>query len=106
MNLVITGSSTGIGKFLADSLAAKGHELCRLARSPQPGFSFSCDVSDWSAVQGCAEKVGQHWKTVNALVCCAGIQGPIGPAMEADPAAWRAALATNLDGTYFAIRAF
>jgi NAD(P)-dependent dehydrogenase (short-subunit alcohol dehydrogenase family) len=106
MNLLITGSSTGIGKFLADSLAAKGHATCRLARSPQEGFSFTCDVSDWPALQACAEKVAQRWEAIDALVCCAGIQGPIGPAMEADPAAWRAALATNLDGTFFAIRAF
>jgi NAD(P)-dependent dehydrogenase (short-subunit alcohol dehydrogenase family) len=106
MNVVITGSSTGIGKFLADALAAKGHATCGLARSPQDGFSFACDVSDWSAVQGCAEKVAQRWTNVDALVCCAGIQGPIGPAMEANPTSWRAALATNLDGTFFAIRAF
>ena len=40
------------------------------------------------------------------LICCAGIQEPIGPAMEIDPLAWRKNLAVNLDGTFFAIRAF
>jgi 3-oxoacyl-[acyl-carrier protein] reductase len=106
MNLVITGSSSGIGKFLADSLAAKGHAVCRLARSPQEGFSFQCDVSDWPALQRTANAVARKWSAVEGLICCAAIQEPIGPAMEIDPAAWRATLAANLDGTFFAIRAF
>jgi NAD(P)-dependent dehydrogenase (short-subunit alcohol dehydrogenase family) len=106
MNLVITGSSSGIGKFLADTLATRGHEVCRLARSPQEGFSFQCDVGDWDAVQNCAEKIAAKWTSLDALICCAGIQEPIGPAMEIDPLTWRNNLAVNLDGTFFAIRAF
>jgi 3-oxoacyl-[acyl-carrier protein] reductase len=106
MNLVVTGSSSGIGKFLADSLAAKGHAVCRLARSPQDGFSLQCDVSDWPALRNCAEAVAKRWNALDGLICCAGIQEPIGSAMEMDPAAWRKNLAVNLDGTFFAIRAF
>jgi len=106
MKIVLTGSSSGIGKFLADTLAARGHEICRLARSPQEGFSFQCDVADWSAVESCAGKISANWSSVDALICCAGIQEPIGPAMEMDPLAWRKNLAVNLDGTFFAIRAF
>jgi NAD(P)-dependent dehydrogenase (short-subunit alcohol dehydrogenase family) len=105
MKIVLTGSSSGIGKFLADTLAAQGHEICRLARSPQDGFSFQCDVSDWNAVESCAGKISTKWKNLDALICCAGIQEPIGPAMEIDPLAWRKNLAVNLDGTFFAIRA-
>jgi 3-oxoacyl-[acyl-carrier protein] reductase len=106
MNLVITGGSSGIGKFLADSLAAKGHAICRLARSPQDGFSFQCDVSNWPALKKYAEKIAAKWEAVDALICCAGIQEPIGPAMEMDPIAWHSNLAINLDGTFFSIRAF
>jgi len=105
MKIVLTGSSSGIGKFLADSLAARDHEICRLARSPQAGFSFQCDVSDWSGVETCAGKISEKWNHVDALICCAGIQEPIGSAMEIDPRAWRKNLAVNLDGTFFAIRA-
>ena len=105
MKIVLTGSSSGIGKFLADALAARGHEVCRLARSPQDGFGFQCDVADWHSVQGCAGKIAAKWSSLDALICCAGIQEPIGPAMEIDPLAWRKNLAVNLDGTFFAIRA-
>ena len=79
MKIVLTGSSSGIGQFLADTLASKGHEVCRLARSPQDGFSFQCDVADWNAVQTCAEKISAQWDSVDALICCAGIQEPILP---------------------------
>lgn len=106
MNLVITGSSSGIGKFLADSLAARGHEVCRLARSTQSGFGFQCDVADWPALADCAQKISAQWTKIDGLICCAGVQEPIGLAMEIDPAAWRKSLATNLDGTFFSIRAF
>jgi 3-oxoacyl-[acyl-carrier protein] reductase len=106
MKIVLTGASSGIGKFLADSLEAKKHELCRIARSPQEGFSFQCDVSDWDAIKDCAEQVSTKWKSLDALICCAGIQEPIGPAMEIDPLVWRKNLGVNLDGTFFAIRAF
>lgn len=106
MNLILTGSSSGIGKFLADSLAAKGHSVCRIARSPQADFAFPCDVSDWPALQSCAGKISRRWNAVDGLICCAGIQEPIGPAMDIDPAAWRSNLAVNLDGTFFSIRAF
>jgi len=105
MKIVLTGSSGGIGRFLAESLAGRGHEVCRLARSPQAGFAFQCDVSDWDAVHACAGKISAKWGSLDALICCAGIQEPIGPAMEIDPAAWRKNLAVNLDGTFFAIRA-
>jgi 3-oxoacyl-[acyl-carrier protein] reductase len=106
MNLVITGSSTGIGRHLADSLASQGHSVCRIARSPQEGFAFPCDVGDWPALQRCADKVAREWNAVDGLICCAAIQGPIGPAMEIDPATWRSTQAVNLDGTFFSIRAF
>ena len=105
MNIVITGASSGIGQFLADSLAVRGHEVCRLARSPQAGFSFQCDVGDWSAVENCVKKISAKWNSLDALICCAGIQEPIGPAMEIDPLAWRRNFAVNLDGTFFTIRA-
>jgi NAD(P)-dependent dehydrogenase (short-subunit alcohol dehydrogenase family) len=106
MNLVVTGSSSGIGRFLAESLAERGHHVCKLARSPQDGFSFQCDVSNWSALQQCAAGITSKWEAVDGLICCAGVQEPIGPAMEIDPAAWRSALSVNLDGTFFSIRAF
>ena len=44
--------------------------------------------------------------TLDVLVCCAGVQGEAGPTMELDPEEWKRTIAVNLDGTFFAIRAF
>ena len=115
MNLVLTGSSTGIGRALATQLLARGHRVWGLARSDQtdfaaqhPGaFFFSrCDVSDWTQVQLSAQAVASAWAHVDGLICCAGIQGEIGPAISADPAGWSQTVRANLDGTFFPIRAF
>jgi 3-oxoacyl-[acyl-carrier protein] reductase len=115
MNLVLTGSSTGIGRALATQLLARGHRVWGLARSDQtdfaaqhPGaFFFSrCDVSDWTQVQLSAQAVASTWAHVDGLICCAGIQGEIGPAISADPAGWSQTVRANLDGTFFPIRAF
>jgi NAD(P)-dependent dehydrogenase (short-subunit alcohol dehydrogenase family) len=115
MNLVLTGSSTGIGRALATQLLARGHRVWGLARSDQTDFAaqhpdaffFSrCDVADWTQVQLSAQAVASAWAHVDGLICCAGIQGEIGPAISADPAGWSQTVRANLDGTFFPIRAF
>jgi len=115
MNLVLTGSSTGIGRALAARLLARGHRVWGLARSdqtdfvaPHPGafFTSRCDVATWSEVERVAAAVANAWPHVDGLVTCAGLQGEIGRAVTADPAKWSATVRANLDGTYFAIRAF
>ena len=118
MNILITGSSSGIGRFLAGRCGASGHAVWGLARSSQAEFQrgysarnvrfrFSQgDVANWEDVSRCRQEVGKVWTNLDALVCCAGTQPPIGPAMGLDPQAWSANLRINLDGTFFAIRAF
>jgi NAD(P)-dependent dehydrogenase (short-subunit alcohol dehydrogenase family) len=106
MKIVITGASSGIGKHLADELEGVGHEICRIARTPMPGFCLRADVTEWYNLQSAAFNVGQTWGSADALICCAGFQDPIGPTMQIDPVAWKKNLAVNLDGTFFSIRAF
>ena len=115
MNLVLTGSSTGIGRALAVHLLAQGHRVWGLARSDQsdfaalhPGafFAARCDVANWTQVERAAAAVAAAWPHVDGLVCCAGIQGEVGPAITADPSNWSATVRANLDGTFFPFRAF
>ena len=114
MNIVVTGSSTGIGRALAERLLARGHHVWGLARSDQSAFAAQqpnfrcsrCDVADYSAVAAAASAVAATWPHLDALVCAAGLQGEIAPALSADPAKWSATVRANLDGTYFALRAF
>ena len=115
MNLVLTGSSTGIGRALAAHLLARGHQVWGLARSDQAEFAETqrgafhasrCDVADWNQVERAAADVAAAWSHVDGLIACAGVQGEIGRALTADPGRWSATVRANLDGTYFAIRAF
>ena len=114
MNLVLTGSSSGIGRALAERLLARGHRVWGLARSDQADlaakhartFSFSrCDVAKWSEVQRAAAAVAAAWPHIDGLITCAGLQGEIGRAVAADPEKWSATVRANLDGTFFALRA-
>jgi 3-oxoacyl-[acyl-carrier protein] reductase len=108
LRIVLTGSSSGIGRRLALHLIAGGNAVWGLARRAQPDLAFRqsrCDVSDFAAVAAATAEIEQAWQGADALICCAGIQGAIGPAMEADPAAWSETLRVNLDGTFYPIRA-
>lgn len=114
MRIVVTGSSSGIGRALAERLLGNGHEVWGLARSDQSDFARShagrfsaahCDVSDWADVQRAATAVMSRWPDLDGLVTCAGAHGAVGRAMTLDPLAWSATIRTNLDGTYYALRA-
>lgn len=118
MKIVLTGSSSGIGRHLAARLCAQQHEVWGLARSRQAsfeaeaaakGFSFhalACDVAKGESVSRCRQEIGQTVPGLDALICCAGAQPPVGPAMTLDPEAWLANVQLNLGGTFLAIRAF
>ncbi len=115
MRIVITGSSSGIGRALADRLLARGHQVWGLARSDQSAWAADhagvcrvtqCDVAHWETISAVAREILATWPAIDGLVTCAGTQGTIGPAHTADPLQWSATLRANLEGTYFALRAF
>lgn len=115
MHLVLTGSSTGIGRALVERLLARGHLVWGLARSDQTAFAdrhpaafraARCDVAVWDDVARAAAEVAAAWPHVDGLIACAGLQGEVGRALAADPAGWSATVRANLDGTFFALRAF
>ncbi|HVW20923.1 MAG TPA: SDR family oxidoreductase [Opitutaceae bacterium] len=115
MRIVVTGSSTGIGRALAERLLRRGHRVWGLARSETSGLvgataenfgASCCDVALWSQVESAAAELAQHWGGLDGLVACAGLQGEVGPVVRADPARWAATVRVNLDGTFHALRAF
>ncbi|CAN5745461.1 SDR family NAD(P)-dependent oxidoreductase [soil metagenome] len=114
MNILVSGSSSGIGRYLAGRLLASGHSIWGFSRSgggdvPHARFhARSCDVADWDEVSRLASSIAAEPGFVgfDALVHCAAVQGPAGPAMTVAPLAWSNTVRANLDGTYFVIRAF
>ena len=117
MKILITGTRCGIGNFLARHFGAAGHEVWGISRHPQVEFQRECadrkiafrydccDISDWTQMAAFRNRVAAAWPHLDVLICCAGIQGPIGPAMSLDPLEWSASVRTNLDGTFYTIRA-
>jgi NAD(P)-dependent dehydrogenase (short-subunit alcohol dehydrogenase family) len=114
MNLVVTGSSTGIGRALVLRLLGGNHRIWGLARSDQSelvsgskgAFGASiCDVANWRDVESAFLEIDAQWAHIDGLVCCAGSHGEVGPAVRADPARWSATVRANLDGTFNSIRA-
>ena len=115
MNLVLTGSSTGIGRALAGRLLSRGHRVWGLARSDQSDFAAKHaanfhasrgDVANWPDVARAAAEVAATWPHLDGVIACAGVQGEIGRALAANPARWSATVRSNLDGTYHTLRAF
>lgn len=115
MRIVVTGSSTGIGRALAERLLGRGHRVWGLARSRQGELAARhkelfresrCDIAEWTHVERAAAEVRAAWGELDGLVTCAAIQGEIGPVVGADPARWSATVRVNLDGTFHALRAF
>ncbi|MBM3783650.1 MAG: SDR family oxidoreductase [Acidobacteria bacterium] len=118
-NILITGAGRGIGKRLALGLAACGARIGLLARSKseldlaqleieQAGgvaLRLRADVRDADQVTGAVERIRVAWGPVDVLICCAGVQGPIGPIHEVSPKAWADTVETNLFGVMHACRA-
>jgi len=106
MKIVMTGTSTGIGKVLSEQLINEGHQICKISRSPQSGYSYACDVSDINAIKNCVTDIENKWNYIDALICCAGIQFPIQKSMVCNPTDWIKNIEVNLHGTYYTIHSF
>jgi NAD(P)-dependent dehydrogenase (short-subunit alcohol dehydrogenase family) len=115
MNLLVTGTSRGIGRSLAEHLLARGDKVWGLARSEQGDLvakypktfrASRCDVADWTQVENAAAEVAASLPHLDGLIACAGLQGEVGPVVTADPARWSSTVRANLDGTFHALRAF
>jgi NAD(P)-dependent dehydrogenase (short-subunit alcohol dehydrogenase family) len=117
MRIVITGSSSGIGQIVTQRLLQEGHYVWGVSRRRQvrPNCdsnlkgtfcSSIADVSNANSLLTTASHVEENWTNINALITCAAIQGPIGPAIALDPTHWSETVRTILDGTFNAIKAF
>ncbi len=118
-SVLVTGAGRGIGKRLAIGFAQTGARLALLARSKAEldlahleiehaggnALRLRADVRDYEQVHAAVDRVRSHFGDLHVLVCAAGMQGPIGPLIEASPKAWAETVETNLIGVMHACRA-
>jgi NAD(P)-dependent dehydrogenase (short-subunit alcohol dehydrogenase family) len=111
--VIVTGSTKGIGRAMAEGLARAGasvvvssrkQDLCTsVAEEIQQAtgaavFGLACHVGDWDAIPGFIDAVHQRFGRIDALVNNAGINpARIGPA-DMTLEYWRKVFSVNLEG--------
>jgi NAD(P)-dependent dehydrogenase (short-subunit alcohol dehydrogenase family) len=116
---IITGGSGGIGRAIAAAFTREGASLVLVSRTA-PALEkikreldgtrskvevFPADVSQEEDVRGLLDFTLGKFGTVDILVNCAGVQGPIGLITDIDAKEWFEAVRINLYGTLLCIKA-
>ncbi len=109
----------GVGKWIATGFSKEGSHLVLVARSlPELEVAreeieshgtrveiFPADVSRENEVKNVVDFTLEKFGTIDILVNCAGIYGPIGFVTDIDTAKWVEAININLCGTFMCIKA-
>ncbi len=115
---IITGSSTGIGRSMAQIFAAEGAKVVVVARDSQAGekvaagireaggeaFYHQTDVSRWDQVQGLVKAAVDRYGTVDILCSNAAIF-PCNMIEDMPVEEWHEVLSVNLNGAFYSMKA-
>ncbi|MGY1616429.1 SDR family NAD(P)-dependent oxidoreductase [Geodermatophilus sp. SYSU D00691] len=118
---LITGASTGIGRHLAEGLAARGMAVAGLARGADRlrtamdevaaatggrTLAVAADVTDRAAVEAAVARVLEEFGRIDLLVNNAGLMDPAEvPVWQADPDEWWAVVESHVRGGLLPARA-
>jgi NAD(P)-dependent dehydrogenase (short-subunit alcohol dehydrogenase family) len=104
---LVTGTSSGLGRGVAERLSASGWRVLGTVRRPLPLLPFDtavCDVTDDDDVDALGSDVMKRWGRLDALINNAGA-ALAGPVEELTPAELRWQLEVNLVAPLAIVRA-
>lgn len=107
---LVTGASSGLGKVMAEALAAEGYRVFGTSRHPGRAAAPSgvqlvaMDVDDDASVDKAVRAVVEEAGRLDLLLCSAGF-GLMGPVEDSAPADMIAQFQTNVFGVHRACRA-
>ncbi len=111
---LITGSSRGIGKAIAEAYARQGAKVVITSRKldaceavadainqenyddPGEAMAAACNVSDADQLKSLVERVKAEWGRIDVLVCNAAVNPYHGPMSSIDDGAWEKILQVNV----------
>jgi len=110
---IVTGAASGLGRAIADRLAADGWTVARLdlpgpawrTGDAGPGVCIAADVRDAAAWRALRDRLEAEWPALDLLVNAAGVgaAGEVGTLPEEQ---WRRVVETNLLGTAIGCETF
>lgn len=101
----VTGASSGLGKAIAEALAASGAKVVGVSRRPAEAWpTVQADLGDLSAIEDVAAEVAKIHGAPDILVNAAGLN-PRQKADEVTPEAWAKTLDLNLSSPFFLAKA-
>ncbi len=107
---VVTGASRGIGRAIAEALAAAGAKVVISSRklgacervadaineSGGEAIAVACNISHKAALQGLVDRTLEHWGKIDTLVCNAAINPYFGPLADIPDEAYEKTMTANL----------
>lgn len=114
---VVTASTRGMGRGIAEALIAQGAQLVVSGRSPESGakalaelgagdraVQIPCDARDQSQVEALVDGAVAHFGRLDVLVNSAGGSDGFAPVHELSDAAWMNAMDFILNSAFWATR--
>ena len=110
--VVVTGSTKGVGRGLAEAFAARGHDVVVTGRRAEeadtvaaglarPGLGYGLDVTDAAGMQKLWDAAREHYGRVDVWVNNAGVAHTTQVIVDVPPDDVRAMVMTNMLGTIY-----